>query len=89
MMTGNGVPATIAANARPASASAAGVWITRPPTRMTAAQDERDDGRSQALHGAVDNRDVPVLDVHRAHGAEDDERRSTKRLPEVIAPRTP
>ena len=38
-------------------------------------QDERDDGRSQALHGAVDNRDVPVLDVHRAHGAEDDERR--------------
>ena len=38
-------------------------------------EDERDDGRAEALNGAVDHRDVPVLDVHRAHDAEHDERR--------------
>ena len=72
-MTGNGRPATIRTNAAAAIATPAAVWITRLPTRITAAA-------TSAITAAPRPRTMPatdghlaVLDVDRAHPAQQHE----------------
>ena len=90
MMIGKGRPATISTKATAAIARPASVWITRPPTRRTAAAHQRDHRSAQAAHDAGDRR-RPRRTRRRSHSSRTAARTTaaTKRPPAVIAPRTP